>query len=188
LWTLPTPAAKRQRRRLARHRELGTVSQSESPPAIQFRIDHGAPDEVKAAPTALVEHEAGQTVGMASLNRSKAAAQNSPLPAIERKGMPILRLLDAPSMVLVTMAVVALGLDKFLSRRAYAKKGLAFGTRGFQQPPDHERPPSLSWQPPNEIEADPAAASILNSVKKTLDMIAEAQAEMASSRQFRTPL
>jgi hypothetical protein len=55
---------------------------------------------------------------------------------------------------MVTMAV--LGLYEFLSRRTYAKRGLAFGV---QQPLDYERPANLSWQRPNEVEVNPGAAS-----------------------------
>ena len=104
---------------------------------------------------------------MASANRAADVAQNelpaaglqkgildTPLPVIA-KGLSIAQLLYALSVVMVMMA--ALGLYKILSRRTYAKRGLAFGV---QRPLDYERPANLSWQPPNEVEANPGAASL----------------------------
>jgi hypothetical protein len=143
------------------------------------------PDEVQAAPPSITEREAGQTVGMASVDRAADAAQNTPLPVIKGKGTAIARSLDPLSVVMV-MVVLALGLIKFLFRRTYAKRVLAFGAmRLSQPPPDYVCPVDLSWPPRNQIDADPGAASSLESVKKALDTIEEAAAEMASSRQLR---
>jgi hypothetical protein len=126
-----------------------------------------APDKVQAALPDIIEREAGQTDGMASANRAADVAQNelpaaglqkgildTPLPVIA-KGLSIAQLLYALSVVMVMMA--ALGLYKILSRRTYAKRGLAFGV---QRPQDYERPANLSWQAPNEVEADSGAASL----------------------------
>ena len=110
-----------------------------------------APDNVQAALPYIIEREAGQTDGMASANRAADVAQNELPAAGLQKGA---KLLYALSVVMVMMA--ALGLYEFLSRRTYAKRGLAFGV---QRPLDYERPANLSWQPPNEVEADPGAAS-----------------------------
>jgi hypothetical protein len=122
---------------------------------------------------------------MASVNRSSDAAQNTSPPIIERKGMK--RTLDALSVVMV-MVVAALGLIKSLFRRTYAKRVLAFAAmRRSQRPSEHLRPVDLSWRPPNQVEADSDAASSLRSVKKAVEEIEEAVAEMASSRQLLTP-
>jgi hypothetical protein len=111
-----------------------------------------APDIIQAAALPyIIEREAGQAVGMASANRAADVAQNELPAAGLQKGA---KLLYALSVVMVTM--VALGLYEFLSRRTYAKRGLAFGV---QRPLDYERPANLSWQPPNEVEANPGAAS-----------------------------
>lgn len=152
------------------------------------RLDR-APDQVHAAPPYFIavppysiEREAGQTVGMASVNRSADAARNTPVPVIERNGTPITRSLDALWLVMAVVVVV-LGLIKFLFRRTYAKPApvLAFG------PPDDVLPVDSSWLPPNPVEANPGSASGLESVKKALDTIEEAVADMASSRQLPTP-
>jgi hypothetical protein len=148
-----------------------------------------APNEAQAVKPSIIEPEAGQTVGVASVNLSAHAARNTAPPVMARNGEPITRLLDALSiMIVIAMVVVSLGLDKFLSRRTDAKGGLALGAmRLLQGPPDRERATYLSRQPPNEIEADPGAASLINSVKRTLDTIAQAQAETVSARLLRTP-
>ena len=107
---------------------------------------------------------------------------------IEGKGRAIIRSLDTLSLVIV-MVVVALGLIKFLFRRTYAKRVLAFGAmRLSQPPPDYACPVDSSWPLRNQVEADPNAASSLESVKKALDTIEEAVAEMTSSRQLRSSL
>jgi hypothetical protein len=127
-------------------------------------------DEVKAVPSYITEREAGQTVGIAA-----DAAQNTPPSA-----------LSAVMAMVMLMGVVALGFINFLFRRTYAKRVLAFGAmRLSQPPPDYARPLDLSWPPRNQVEADASAASTLESVKKALETIEEAAAEMASSRQLR---
>jgi hypothetical protein len=145
------------------------------------------PDEVQAAPPHITEREAGQTVAMASVNPAADAAQNTPPPLIGGKDTAITRSLDTLSVVLVTL-LVALGLAKFLFRRTYAKRVLAFGAmRLSQPPPDYPRPVDLSWPLRNQVETDPGEASSLESVKKALSTIEEAVGEM-SSRQLRRPL
>jgi hypothetical protein len=126
---------------------------------------------------------------MASVNRSADAARNTLRGIIERNGTPTVRLLDALAAVMV-MVVVALGLIKFLLRRAYAKRVLAFAAMGrSQQPPDYVPLLDLSvGDRGNQVEADPDVAPGLKSVKQAVDEIKEAVAEMASSRQLRTPL
>ncbi|HMC28903.1 MAG TPA: hypothetical protein VKM56_14025 [Verrucomicrobiae bacterium] len=147
-----------------------------------------APDQVQAAPPHITERESGQTVAIASVNLAADAAQNTPPPMIEGKGTAIIRSLDTLSLVIV-MVVVALGLIKFLFRRTYAKRVLAFGAmRLSQPPPDYACPVDLALPLRNQVEADPNAASSLESVKKALDTIEEAVAEMTSSRQLRSPL
>jgi hypothetical protein len=73
------------------------------------------PDAVQAAPApaSIIDREAGQTVGMAPVIRLADVARNTPSPAIESKGTPITRSLEALSMVMV-MVVAALGLMKLL--------------------------------------------------------------------------
>jgi hypothetical protein len=146
-----------------------------------------AQDEVQAAPPYTTEREADRTVAIASVNRVADAAQNTAPPMIEGKGTAIARSLDTLSVVLV-MLVVALGLTKFLFRRTYAKRVLAFGAMRLSQPePDFVRPVDLSWPLRNQVEADPDAASSLESVKKALSTIEEAVGDM-SSRQLRRSL
>jgi hypothetical protein len=124
---------------------------------------------------------------MASVIRPANAARNTPPAVIEGKGTLTTRSLEALSIVLV---LAALGLYKFLFRgSAYAKRVLAFGAmRRSQRPPDHVRAADFSWRPRNQVEADPGVASTLESVKKALATIEEAEAEMASSRQLRTTM
>jgi hypothetical protein len=139
-----------------------------------------APDEVQAVPASIIEHEAGQTIGMESIIGPAGAAQTTALPGIERKGRLTTGSLEVPSVVTV-IVVAALGVIKFLLRRSYAKRGL----HRLPKPTDYGRPLALSWlSRGNQVEADDDA--ILRSVKKALDTIAEAEAEMASSRQLRT--
>jgi hypothetical protein len=115
---------------------------------------------------------AGQTVGMASLDSAPDAAQSSQPPVAERT--PIRRTIDALAVVMVmVMVVVAIGLvGEFRSSQAST---------------NYVRPLELSWQPANQLEAVPDAASGLDSVKKALDTIEEAAAEIVSSRQLRSP-
>jgi hypothetical protein len=114
-----------------------------------------APDEFQVD-----ARESGQTVG----------AQNTAPPIVERT--PISRTLDALSVVLVmVMVVVAIGL--------VGEMRLSRSSTGYV------RPAELSWQPPNQLEAAPDAASGLQSVQKALDTIEEAAAEIVSSRQLR---
>jgi hypothetical protein len=144
--------------------------------------------EVQAAPPYTSERESGQTVAIASVNSAADAAQNTPPPILEGKGAAITRSLDTLSVVMV-MVVVALGLTKLLFRRTYAKRVLAFGAMHLSQPPpDYLRPVDLSWPLRNQVDADPGAASSLESVQKALDTIEEAVAEMSSSRQLRSSL
>jgi hypothetical protein len=140
----------------------------------------GAPDEVQAAPPNIPEREARQTLGIASIIRAADAAHNTLPPISERKDTAITMSLDALSVVMV-IVVAALGLISFLLRRTYAKRVLAFGATHLSQPPIDNVRPVLSWPPRNQVEADPSA-----SVKKALDTIEEAVAEMASSRQLRS--
>jgi flagellar biosynthesis/type III secretory pathway M-ring protein FliF/YscJ len=147
-----------------------------------------APDEVQAGQPFITEREAGPTVGMASVNRAADDAQNTPPLIIERKGTAISRSL-VPLSVVMVMVVMALGLIKFLFRRTYAKRVLAFAAmRLSQRPPDYVGRVDLSWPLRNQIEADPGAASSQESVKKALDSIEEAVVEMAFSRQLGSSL
>ena len=82
------------------------------------------------------------------------------------------------------MVVVGLGLIEFLFGRLHAKRVSAMRSK---RPQDYLRPLDLSSRPENQVEADPGVASCANSVKKALDVINEAVAGMASSRQPRTP-
>jgi hypothetical protein len=133
-------------------------------------------DELQAAPPNIIEREAGQTVGMPSAGRSADEVQAAP-PVIERKGKALLG---------IVMVVVGLGLIEFLFERSYAKR--VFSAKRSKRPQDYLRPLDLSSRPENQVEADPGAASCANSVKKALDVIEEAVAEMASSRQPQTLL
>src|SRR5215831_12437570 len=132
-----------------------------------------AADELQAAPPNIIEREAGQTVGMPSAGRSADELQAAP-PVIERKGKALLG---------IVMVVVGLGLIEFLFERSYAKG--VFSAMRSKRPQDYLRPLDLSSRPENQVEADPGAASFANSVKKALDVIEEAVAEIASSRQLR---
>ena len=122
--------------------------------------------EVQAAP---------QTVGMPSADRSADEVQATS-PVIERKGKALLG---------IVMVIVGLGLIEFLFERAYAKRVSAMRSK---RPQDYLRPLDLSSRPENQVEADPGVASCASSVKKALDVIEEAVAEMDSSRQLQTSL
>jgi hypothetical protein len=142
------------------------------------------PDEVRAAQPNIALRDAEQTVGMASVNRSANAAWNALGGIIEGNDTPTVRFLDALAAVMV-IAVVALGLIKFLLRGAYAKRISAFAAMDrSQRPPDYppiRLSPPLS-RPQNQVESNTGAASSLDeSVKKALDTIEEAVAEMAPS-------
>jgi hypothetical protein len=147
-----------------------------------------APDEVEGAPPYMTERQVGPTVGI-TVNRAADAAQHPLPPIIKGKGTAITMSPAALSVAMVmVLVVVALGLIEFLFRRTYSKRVLAFGAmRLSQPPPDHVRPIDLPWPARNQVEPDPSAASSLESVKKTLDAIEEAVADMASSRRLRRP-
>jgi hypothetical protein len=139
-----------------------------------------APDQVQAAPASVTERETEQTVGMAPVIRPTDAAQNAPPPIIESKGMPITRSLEALSVVMVV--VVALGLVKLLLRRTYVKQDFAFGVmRRLQRPANYVRQVDLLRRHKNQVEAD--YETVQRAANKALDRIAEAEAEIASSRQ-----
>jgi hypothetical protein len=150
------------------------VSMAGAPPADR------TPDQVQTAPAYLIEREAERTVGMAPVIRSADAVRNTPPPIIESKGTPITRSLDALSVVMVV--VVAFGLIKLLLRRTYAKGGFALGMlRRLQRPADYVRQIDLLRRQKNQVEAD--YETVQRAAKKALDRIAEAEAEIASSRQ-----
>jgi hypothetical protein len=138
-----------------------------------------ATDKVQAVPPANIELQAGQTVGMAPVDRAADAGQNTTPSVIERKGIP-----ETLSVVIVmVVVVVGLGLIEFLFGRAYAERVLAFSAmRRSQCRPDYVRPVDLSSRRENQLEADPGAVSSAKSVKKALDTIEEAVAELTSSR------
>ena len=140
-----------------------------------------APDEVQAAlPT---EREAGQTLGVASVNRAADAAQSTPQSISEGKGTAITTSLALGAL---TVAMVVL-LIEFLFRRTYAKRVVASrAMRLSEPPPDYVPPVDLSLR--NQVEAYPSAASSLESVKKSIETIEEVVAEMTSSRQLRSHL
>jgi hypothetical protein len=169
-------------------REPDPRPQGNDVPMAGGQVVDRAPDQVQAVPAYITEREAGQTVGMASVNRAADTAQNTPPFIIESMATATFRSPDALSVVPV-MVVVTLGLIKFLFRRTYAKRVLAFGAvRLAQTPPDYVRPLDISWAPRNQVEADPSAASGLESVKKALSTIEETVAEMVSSRELRNSL
>jgi hypothetical protein len=140
-----------------------------------------APDEVQAAlPT---EREAGQTLGVASVDRAADAAQSTPQSISEGKGTAITTSLALGAL---TVAMVVL-LIEFLFRRTYAKRVVASrAMRLLEPPPDYVPPVDLSLR--NQVEAYPSAASSLESVKKSIETIEEVVAEMTSSRQLRSHL
>jgi hypothetical protein len=83
------------------------------------------------------------------------------------------------------MLVVALAAPKFLFRRTRAERALALeGLGRSRRPSTVVRPMDLTHR---RIDADPSPVSSLQSVKKALDEIDGALAEMTSSRQVRTP-
>jgi len=137
-----------------------------------------ATDEFQSAP---VVREAGPTVGVALVKRSTDAGENTASPVIEGNGMPITRSFEALAVVMVTV-VGALALIRFLFRRTYRKRVLTFDAMRRSRPID------LSLRPRQQVEADSGVASNLDSVKKALDEIDEALAEMTSSRELRMPL
>ena len=87
--------------------------------------------------------------------------------------------------MVMPLVVVALGLFRFLFRRTYAKRLLAFGALRLRPPPHYLR--LVEPLSRNEVDPDPGAASSLESVKKTIGTIQEAVGEM-SSRQLGRPL
>jgi hypothetical protein len=139
-----------------------------------------APDQAQAAPAPVTEREVERTVGMAPVILPTDAAQNTPPAMIESKRTPITRSLKALSVVMV--AVVALGLVKLLLRRTHPKRGFAFGVmRRLQRPADYVRQVDFLRRQKNQVEAD--YETVQRAAKKALDRIAEAEAEIASSRQ-----
>jgi hypothetical protein len=138
-------------------------------------------DEIQAAPPNVTEHEAVRTVGMTSV--SPAAATQNPPPTVTESNGTMTRSLDALSLSMV-IAILALGLIKLLLRRTYAKRVLAFGAMRLAPPAEHMRPVQLSLPSRNFVDIDSSAASLL-SVKKAIDTIEEAVAEMPFSRQLR---
>jgi hypothetical protein len=156
------------------HTREDDVSKGTAPSA------HRAPDQVQAAPASVTERETEQTVGMAPVIRPTDAAQNAPPPIIESKGMPITRSLEALSVVMVV--VVALGLVKLLLRRTYVKQDFAFGVmRRLQRPANYVRQVDFLRRQKNQVEAD--YETVQRAANKALDRIAEAEAEIGSSRQ-----
>ncbi|MFL6820528.1 MAG: hypothetical protein ACJ8EF_21555 [Bradyrhizobium sp.] len=141
-----------------------------------------APDELEAAPPYITQREASQTVGVAPVSRTADATQSNPLSIIERKLTPITNVALWMGMV-VPLMVAALGLLRFLFRRTYAKRLLAFGAMRRQPPPHYLRLVEPSRLSRHEVEADPGAASALESVNKAIGTIEQAVAEMTSSRQ-----
>jgi hypothetical protein len=94
--------------------------------------------------------------------------------------MPITRSLEALSVVMVV--VVALGLVKLLLRRTYVKQDFAFGVmRRLQRPANYVRQVDLLRRHKNQVEAD--YETVQRAANKALDRIAEAEAEIGSSRQ-----
>jgi hypothetical protein len=92
------------------------------------------------------------------------------------------------ALVMGTMVGI-FALIKFLFRRARGKRVLTIGAMShFQRPADDDVHPADLRRPRQQVKADPPAASSLDSVKKALDEIDEALAEMASPQQLRTPL
>ena len=114
---------------------------------------------------------------MPSADRSAAEVQAAS-PVIDRKGQALLG---------IVMVVVGLGLIEFLFWHLHAKRAFS-AMRRSQRRQDYLRPLDLSSRPENQVEADSGAALCANSVKKAIDVIEEAVAEMASSRQPQTQL
>jgi hypothetical protein len=156
-------------------------------------VDRAA-DERQAAPPNIIEREAGQTVGMSSADRAAAEVQAAPqtfgMPSADRSAnevqaaSPVIER-NGKALLGIVMVVVGLGLIEFLFERSYAKR--VFSAMRSKHPQDYLHQLDLSSRPENQVEADPGAASCANSVKKALDVIEEAVAEMASSRQPQTP-
>jgi hypothetical protein len=92
------------------------------------------------------------------------------------KDTPITRSLDALSVAMMIMVVVAaLGLIKLLLRRTRAKRDLTLWVmRRLRRPPDYVRPVDLSRRLRHQAEAD--GDVILRAAKRALDTIAEAGA------------
>ena len=120
-----------------------------------------APDEIEGAPADISERAAGrQTVGVAPVGRTADATKSSPP---SRK--PPSNTTDALWIAMVMpLVVVALGLFRFLFRRTYAKRLLAFGALRLRPPPHYLR--LVEPLSRNEVEPDPGAASSIESVEE----------------------
>jgi hypothetical protein len=137
----------------------------------------GVPGKIQAAPPSLITPEGGQTVGMALVNRPVDAAQKTVLPLIEGDGTPIL---TWSVKELLFLLVVALGLIEYLLSRT--KRGLVYrAMRAREPPPEYVHWVEFPVQPQKQIQADSGAETVLKSVNRALDTIAQAEAEMASS-------
>ena len=117
-------------------------------------------DIVQVPPPPVIEPKAEPITATAPADLSADVAQVTSLPVIEHKPVPITRSHNAPTVVMVMVALVAfsvLGLIEFLFRPTYAKRVLVFGAMSrSQRAPDYVR--NLSSRPLNQVEADPAGA------------------------------
>lgn len=167
------------------------VVQVTPPPAIEGKseqtigrapIDSSA-DVVQVIAPPLIERKGEQAVGTALVDASADIAQVTPPHMVEHDDASITRSFDG--LVVMMMALVALGFIPLLLRQRYAGRVLAYAAiRRSEARADDARPVNLLCPP--RIEADPSLVSHLEaSVKNVLDTIREAEAEMASSRQLR---
>ena len=167
-----------------------TSDAAENPNGVETASGHAsdrAPDEVQATLPSTREEEADQTVRMASMSRAADAAQIPSQFVIEHPGTPIARRLDALWVAIVMMMVFwALGIIRFLSRRTYARRVLAFSAMRLQDPADYPRWVDLPGPARSAVEAHGGAALSLRSVKKPLGTIDAAVGEF-SSRQLEHP-
>jgi hypothetical protein len=137
-----------------------------------------APDDVQAA-----QLEAGRIAGGQAVDRAPDAAQNTSPPIIERLLTPTTRPLVLVMLTVLSMVMVVLGLIRILFRHTYAQPLLTFSEPRLLPSPDHVRPVDLSWPPPNQIEADRAVASSLESAKN--EAIEDTAVEIDLPRQLR---
>jgi hypothetical protein len=144
-------------------------------------------DVVQVTPPTVIE-KGEQTIGMAPADVSADVVQITPRPVVEHNGASITRSLELAFSLVMIMVIVALGFITLLFHHRYAERVLAFAAmRRSEARADRVRPVNFACPP--QIDADPNSISSLEtSVKKVLGTIKEAEAEMVSSRQLRTPV
>jgi len=153
-----------------------------------------------------IEGKAERTIGTADgfwrqpLDPSADLVQTTAPSVVEHEDAPVTRSLDARAVLVGVMVVVALGLGEFLMRR-FQRRPQSTADGFWSEPLDpfadvvtpppfieHTGAPTTAVRPVDLSSRVPdQVAAVSGLVQKVLDTIKEVEAEMASSRQLRTP-